>query len=407
MKNNVPPLTSHVLRIINVVGTRPNFIKIAPIIRAIDKHNKCIYVSRHTSHTSRSISHLLVHTGQHYDYKMSKIFFEDLELPEPDIYLGVGSGTHAEQTGKVIIEFEKVLLEEKPDLVIVVGDVNSTLAAALAAVKLHIPVAHVEAGLRSYDREMPEEINRVLTDAISDYLFTHCPEADENLIREGIYKEKIYLVGNVMVDSLLHNKEKAKKSDILFKLGLIENSLLTSHVSPFTDYALLTIHRPSNVDFKGSLAEIVSALVEISKHIPIIFPAHLRTIKNLKKFNLLSFFKQVNINQREKIDRGVYLLDPLGYLDFLNLEMHAKFVMTDSGGIQEETTALNIPCLTLRSTTERPITLTQGTNTLVRNEKDKVIKEAMKILENSGKKQNCPTFWDGKAAERIVEIIAK
>ena len=198
------------MKLINVVGTRPNFIKIAPIIRAIDKHNKYIYSSRHASHASRSISHLLVHTGQHYDYEMSKIFFEDLELPEPDIYLGVGSGTHAEQTGKVIIEFEKVLLKEKPDLVIVVGDVNSTLAAALAAVKLHIPVAHVEAGLRSYDREMPEEINRVLTDAISDYLFTHSPEADENLIREGIPKEKIYLVGNVMVDSLLYNKEKPK-----------------------------------------------------------------------------------------------------------------------------------------------------------------------------------------------------
>lgn len=395
------------MKLINVVGTRPNFIKIAPIIRAIDKYNKCIHVSRHTSHTLRSISYLLVHTSQHYDYKMSRIFFEDLDIPEPDIYLGVGSGTHAEQTGKVMIEFEKVLLKEKPDLVIVVGDVNSTLAAALAAVKLHIPVAHVEAGLRSYDREMPEEINRVLTDAISDYLFTHCHEADENLIREGIHKEKIYLVGNVMVDNLLYNKEKAKKSDILFKLGLTENSPLTSHISPFTDYALLTLHRPSNVDFKGSLAEIVSALVEISKHIPIIFSAHLRTIKNLKKFNLLSFFKQVNINQREKIDRGIYLLDPLGYLDFLNLEMHTKFVITDSGGIQEETTALNIPCLTLRNTTERPITLTQGTNTLVWNKKDKVIKEAMKILENGGKNENCPTFWDGKAAKRIVEIIAK
>lgn len=365
-------------------------------------------------HGLRTIDHLLVHTGQHYDYEMSRIFFEDLDLPEPDIYLGVGSGTHAEQTGKVMIEFEKVLFKEKADLVIVVGDVNSTLAAALAAVKLHIPVAHVEAGLRSFDREMPEEINRVLTDAISDYLFTPSPDADENLIKEGIPGEKIYLVGDVMVDSLLYNKEKAKKSKILTKLGLIENSHLTSHLSPVTShlshltpYALLTLHRPSNVDFKDSLTEIVSALVEISKHIPIIFPAHPRTVKNLKKFNLLQFFKPVNINQREEINQSIYLIEPLGYLDFLNLEMHAKFVMTDSGGIQEETTVLNVPCLTLRNTTERPITLTQGTNTLVWNKKDKIVKEAMKILENGGRKGNCPKLWDGKAAERIVEILTQ
>jgi len=423
------------MEIISVVGARPNFMKIAPIIREIDKHNKSVDVSpltshvspltshvspldvsRSPSHVSRLTSHVLVHTGQHYDYEMSRVFFEDLDLPEPDIYLGVGSGTHAEQTGKVMIEFEKVLLKEKPDLVIVVGDVNSTLAAALAAVKLHIPVAHVEAGLRSFDREMPEEINRVLTDAISDYLFTPSPDADENLIKEGIPKEKIYLVGDVMVDSLLYNKERAKKSKILAKLGLIENSPLTSHVSPVTShlspltpYALLTLHRPSNVDFKDSLSEIVSALIEISKHIPVIFPAHPRTVKNLKKFNLIHFFKSVNLSKDkiEKINRGIYLLEPLGYLDFLNLEMHAKFVMTDSGGIQEETTVLNIPCLTLRNTTERPITLTQGTNTLVWNKKDKIIEEAMKILKNGGKKGNCPTLWDGKTAERIVEIIAK
>lgn len=392
------------MKVISVVGTRPNFIKIAPIIRAIEGSNKRL---RTSDIGLRTIGHLLVHTGQHYDYEMSKMFFEDLELPEPDIHLGIGSGTHAEQTGKVMIEFEKVLLREKPDLVIVVGDVNSTLAAALAAVKLHIPVAHVEAGLRSSDREMPEEINRVLTDAVSDYLFTHCPEADENLIREGIPKEKIYLVGNVMVDSLLYNKEKAKKSDILAKLGLMNNPSITHNSSLITNYALLTLHRPSNVDFKDSLAEIVSALVKISRHIPIVFPAHPRTIKNLKKFNLLRFFKQVNINKKERIDRGVYLLHPLGYLDFLNLEMHTKFVITDSGGIQEETTALNIPCLTLRNTTERPITLTQGTNTLVWNEKDKIIEEAIRILENGGKNESCRAFWDGKAAKRIVEIIAK
>ena len=392
------------MKLMSVVGARPNFMKIAPIIRAIDKRNEEVHS---LTRRGKAMEHFLVHTGQHYDYEMSKVFFEDLTLPKPNVYLSVGSGTHAEQTGKVIIELEKVLLKEKPDLVIVVGDVNSTLAAALTAVKLHIPVAHVEAGLRSFDREMPEEINRLLTDAISDYLFTHSPEADENLIREGIAKEKIYLVGNVMVDSLLYNKEKAERSNILSKLGLIKDSSLTSHVSPLTSYVLLTLHRPRNVDFKDSLTEIVSALVEISKHIPIIFPAHLRTIKNLKEFNLLRFFKQVNVNQGEKIEQGIYLLDPLGYLDFLNLEMHAKFVMTDSGGIQDETTVLNIPCLTLRNTTERPITLTQGTNTLVWNKKDKIIEGAIRILENGGKKENCSTFWDGKAAKRIVDIIAK
>jgi len=393
------------MKIISVVGARPNFMKIAPIIRAINSYNKSINISQPTSHTSPFIFHLLVHTGQHYDYEMSKVFFKDLELPEPDIYLGVGSGTHAQQTGKAMIGFEKVLLKEKPDLVIVVGDVNSTLAAALAAVKLHISVVHVEAGLRSFDREMPEEINRLLTDAISDYLFTPSTDADENLIKEGIPKEKIYLVGDVMVDSLLFNKEKAKKSDILAKLGLTNNTSITNLSSLITDYALLTLHRPSNVDFKDSLAEIVSALVEISKHIPIIFPAHPRTMKNLKESNLLSFFKQGTINQGEKIDQRIYLLNPLSYLDFLNLEMHAKFVMTDSGGIQEETTVLNIPCLTLRNTTERPITLTQGTNTLVWNKKDRIIKEAIKILEDREKKGECPQLWDGRAAERIVSTL--
>jgi len=307
MKNNVSRLTSHLLRIISVVGARPNFIKIAPIIRAIDKHNNSVSVSGSSSHLSRLTSHILIHTGQHYDYEMSKVFFEDLNLPEPNIYLGVGSGTHAEQTGKVMIEFEKVLFKEKPDSVIVVGDVNSTLAAALAAVKLHIPVAHVEAGLRSFDREMPEEINRLLTDAISDYLFTPSPDADENLIKEGIPKEKIYLVGDVMVDSLLYNKEKAKKSDILTKLGLMKGPHLPSHSSYITNYALLTLHRPSNVDFKNSLTEIVSALVEISKHIPIIFPAHLRTIKNLKKFNLLSFFLK-KIKEKKLTEVFIFLL---------------------------------------------------------------------------------------------------
>lgn len=368
------------MKIVLVVGARPNFMKVAPIIRAINKHN--------TSTPSIHIEHLLVHTGQHYDYEMSQIFFKDLELPQPDIYLGVGSGTHAEQTGKIMIELEKVLFKERPHLVIVVGDVNSTLAGALAAVKLCIPVAHVEAGLRSYDRTMPEEINRLLTDAISDYLFTPSPDADENLKKEGIPEDKIFLVGDVMVDSLLYNKAEAAKSVILHELNLGEKG-----------YALLTLHRPSNVDEKESLLKIIKALSEISRRIRIVFPAHPRTQKRLKEFDLLS---QLPIANQEFL-----LIEPLGYLDFLNLEMNAKFVMTDSGGIQEETTVLGIPCLTLRNTTERPITLTRGTNTLVWNHTENIVEEAFKILNGKGKTGNCPELWDGSTAERIIKVLAK
>lgn len=386
------------IKVINVVGARPNFMKIAPILREMRKYPE-------------KFDPLLVHTGQHYDYEMSKVFFKDLELLEPDIYLGVGSGNHAEQTGKVMIEFEKVLFKEKPDLVIVVGDVNSTLAAALAAVKLHIPVAHVEAGLRSFDREMPEEINRLLTDAISDYLFTPSPDADENLKKEGIPEDKIFLVGDVMVDSLLYNKERAKKSNILAKLCLMKN-LRTSHrralipdrLSPIINYALLTLHRPSNVDDKKSLLKILKALGEISQKIPIIFPAHPRTKRHIKRFRLENYF---NYTPVFPIDSGINCIDPLGYLDFLNLEMHAKFVMTDSGGIQEETTVLNVPCLTLRSTTERPITITQGTNLLVWNDTERIVKEAFEILDSKRKKRKSPELWDGRASERIVDILCK
>lgn len=368
------------MKVILVAGARPNFMKIAPLMRAIDKHN--------ASSVGNIIQPVLVHTGQHYDYEMSQVFFQDLELPKPDIYLGIGSGTHAEQTGRVMIEFEKVLFAEKPDLVIVVGDVNSTLAAALAAVKLCIPVAHVEAGLRSYDRTMPEEINRLLTDAISDYLFTPSPDADENLKKEGIPQQKIFLVGDVMVDSLLYNKATACDSQILSRLNLAEKS-----------YALLTLHRPSNVDEKESLLKIIKALNEIAQKIPIVFPAHPRTQKRLKEFDLLNHLPIANYQ--------LLITQPLGYLDFLNLEMNAKFVLTDSGGIQEETTVLNIPCLTLRNTTERPITLTQGTNVLVENDTRRIIEEAFSILDGRSKKGSCPQLWDGKTAERIVRILIK
>ncbi|MCK4244302.1 MAG: UDP-N-acetylglucosamine 2-epimerase (non-hydrolyzing) [Candidatus Omnitrophica bacterium] len=361
------------MKIILVAGARPNFMKIAPIIQAIKKHNR-----QHQT----SIRWQLVHTGQHYDDEMSKIFFKDLEIPEPDIYLGVDSGTHSQQTARVMVEFEKVLFREKPDLVIVVGDVNSTLAAALAAAKLHIRLAHVEAGLRSYDRRMPEEINRVLTDALSDYLFTHSPDADKNLKKEGISKGKIFFVGNVMIDTLLKLKTKSQKSKILRKLNLRREA-----------YALLTLHRPSNVDHKENFLKILKALKEISKRIPIIFPVHPRTRRNIKRFKLNKFFKNIS------------LIEPLGYLDFLKLMISSKFAMTDSGGMQEETTVLNIPCLTLRDTTERPITTREGTNILVGNDTVKIIKEAEKILDGKRKKGVYPALWDGNAASRIISVL--
>jgi UDP-N-acetylglucosamine 2-epimerase (non-hydrolysing) len=370
-------------------------MKIAPLLRAIDKHNELNKLNE------LPITPILVHTGQHYDYEMSQAFFQDLELPEPDIYLRVGSGTHAEQTGKVMIELEKVLVEEKPDLVVVVGDVNSTLAAAIAAVKLNIPVAHVEAGLRSYDRAMPEEINRLLTDQISDYLFTPSPDADENLKREGIPQQKIFLVGNVMVDSLLFNKARADQSRILARLKLTEKG-----------YALLTLHRPSNVDEKRSLTSIIDAITEISERIPVIFPAHPRTQKKLREFDInipatviTNPDEHNKHNERNKLNGQLLIIPPLSYLDFLKLEMHAKFVMTDSGGIQEETTVLNVPCLTLRDTTERPITITQGTNVLVGKTHQKIIKEAFKVLAPKAQSPPQIELWDGMATERIVAIL--
>lgn len=376
-------------KIILVCGTRPNFMKIAPLMRAIERHNTLI--------GSSLIEPLLVHTGQHYNYEMSQIFFENLELPSPDIYLGVGSGTQAWQIGKVMIEFEGVLCRERATTVIVVGDVNSTLATSLAAAKLNIPIAHVEAGLRSYDKAMPEEINRRLTDAVSDYLFTPSPDANMNLLKEGIPENKIFLVGNVMIDSLLYSKNKAQKSYILSRLALEGR-----------DYAILTLHRPGNVDDEMGLQRIFKALNKISQGIPIVFPCHPRTKKTMERFELGHLFQCVKTpdGKTNPITNKILLIEPLGYLDFLKLMMNATFVMTDSGGIQEETTALGIPCLTLRDNTERPITITQGTNTLVGNDGDRVIKEAFRILDGKGKKGNCPEVWDGKAAERVIEVLS-
>jgi len=359
------------MKVINVVGARPNFMKIAPIVREMDKY-ECL-------------EHILLHTEQHYDDAMSKVFFEDLALPQPDIYLGVGSGSHAVQTAKVMVEFEKVLNERKPDLVVVVGDVNSTLACSLVAAKLGVKIAHVEAGLRSFDRSMPEEINRIVTDALSDLLFTTELSANQNLEREGIQKGKIHFVGNVMIDTLLYCINKAQISSIMNTLNLAVG-----------DFALLTLHRPSNVDVKENFEEIISALEIIQQQIKIVFPLHPRTRARLSEFGMAEQFARMT---------NFVVTEPLGYLDFLNLESNCKFVLTDSGGLQEETTVLGIPCLTLRENTERPVTITEGTNTLVGIDPEKIIEESMKILSGEGKSGRIPTFWDGKAAERIVEII--
>jgi UDP-N-acetylglucosamine 2-epimerase (non-hydrolysing) len=370
-------------------------MKIAPLVRAIATKNK--------TNERNQINYKIVHTGQHYDYDMSNIFFKDLGIPKPDVFLDVGSSSHGEQTGKIMIAFEKVLLRGKVDTVTVVGDVNSTIACALAATKLHIPVAHVEAGLRSFDRTMPEEINRVLTDQISDYLFTPSSDANGNLKKEGISSDKIYLVGNIMIDNLLFNLKKAQKSNIFENLGLITSSPGAS----IKDYALLTLHRPSNVDHKESLREIIGALKEISKEFPIIFPMHPRTRKMVTEFNLEKYFN-FGMNKPKvpiKLSNSIYALDPLGYIDFLGLMSKAKIVLTDSGGIQEETAVLGIPCLTLRDTTERPITLTGGTNILVHNNKTKIVEATRKILKEQKPKANCPKLWDGKTAERIVDIL--
>lgn len=359
------------LKIILIAGARPNFMKIAPIYDEIKKH--------------QGFNPIIVHTGQHYDENMSKIFFDQLSIPKPDINLGVGSASHARQTAEIMIRFEDVLLKEKPGLVMVVGDVNSTIACSLVAAKMHIPVAHIEAGLRSHNWNMPEEINRILTDRLSDYLFTTCKDANENLIKEGINKRKIYFVGNVMIDTLLKNKELAKKSKILEKLKLRKGK-----------YAVLTLHRPSNVDSKENLTKILETIEEIQRQIKIIYPAHPRAQKQINKFSLIDQIKEME---------NFHIIDPLGYLDFLWLMMNAKFVLTDSGGIQEETTILDIPCLTLRRETERPITVTQGTNVVVGNNKKKIIEESLRILRGNFKHGKTPELWDGKAAVRIVKII--
>jgi len=329
---------------------------------------------------------VLVHTGQHYDERMSALFFRELELPEPDVNLEVGSGSHAAQTAEIMKRFEPVLLQHRPDWVIVVGDVNSTIACSLVAAKLGVRVAHVEAGLRSFDREMPEELNRVLTDQISDLLFVTEPAGVENLRREGIPDERIHLVGNVMIDTLLHHRERARSSNALSDLGLAPN-----------DYVVVTLHRPSNVDLAGPLESIVEALRGVSRDAVVVFAVHPRTRKRLEETGLLGHFES---------SPRLRLIEPLGYLDFLQLLSNARAVLTDSGGVQEETTILDVPCLTLRHNTERPITLEQGTNRLVRPERDSILAAWGDVLAGRWRRGAKPDLWDGAAGMRIARILA-
>lgn len=370
-----------------VAGARPNFMKIAPIAKEMDKVH---------------LNYKVIHTGQHYDDEMSKAFFNDLGLSEPDIYLGVGSGNHGEQTAKIMIEFEKVCLEKTPDLVVVVGDVNSTIACALVASKICIPIAHVEAGLRSFDRTMPEEINRLLTDQLSDYLFTTCEDANQNLIKEGIPENKIFFVGNVMIDTLLRHIKFTESSNIIERLGFKEKSSIKK-------YTLVTLHRPSNVDTPVALKGILDVLNKLSQVIPVIFPVHPRTLKKIRNFQLtgmLHYVENISTDELNEFNQGIFAIPPLGYLDFLCLLSNAALVLTDSGGIQEETTILGIPCLTLRNNTERPITVREGTNTVVGNRPDKILNAAFDVLKNGISRRKIPKCWDGRAAERIARILA-
>jgi len=359
------------MKVLLIAGARPNFMKIAPIYRTSLKHNQ--------------IQCMIVHTGQHYDYEMSEAFFEDLELPKPDFFLEAGSGSHAVQTAKIMVAFEELCGKERPDLIIVVGDVNSTLACSVVAKKLLIKVAHVEAGLRSFDITMPEEINRMVTDAISDYFFVTEESGIANLIQEGKARDRIHFVGNVMIDNLFHQVGKLD--------GDRPNSFSTSEIKEkLGDYAFLTLHRPSNVDTKSAIREITDALNVIADKMPILFPVHPRTRKMMDKFNL-------------NLSRNIHLFPPLSFKEALFLWKDAKVVMTDSGGLQEETTALSVPCVTIRENTERPITVNMGTNILAGTKRESILKAFTEAVANPNHQAEVPPKWDGKAAERIWKIL--
>ncbi|HKJ68117.1 MAG TPA: UDP-N-acetylglucosamine 2-epimerase (non-hydrolyzing) [bacterium] len=357
-----------------IVGARPNFMKAAPLYHILQKETATFEIR-------------LVHTGQHYDEAMSDIFFNQLGLPEPDVYLGVGSGTHAEQSAAILVEYEKLLMDSPTDLVLVVGDVNSTMACALVAKKLHTNVGHIEAGLRSFDREMPEEINRIVTDSISDYLFTTSHDANEHLTSEGHSEDQIFFVGNLMIDSLNNYIERADCTDLLASLGVQAG-----------EYGLITLHRPSNVDDPGTFTDILEAFHDILQYLPLIFPAHPRTQKQITQLDTEGYFRSM---------RNFHLIDPVGYLEFIALEKHAKVILTDSGGIQEESTVLGVPCLTLRLNTERPVTITEGTNRLVKPESHAIVNAITPIINGKRVEGGIPEKWDGHTAERITEVLKR
>ncbi len=368
----MPPTASRPLKVLHVVGARPNFMKVAPVMRAM---------AARPAHFDQR----LVHTGQHYDEGMSQVFFDELEISPPDENLEVGSGSHAAQTAQVMLRFEPVLQAFAPDWVVVVGDVNSTMACTLVAAKLGVRVAHVEAGLRSFDRTMPEEINRLVTDALADLLLTPSPDADENLRREGVPAERIRRVGNVMIDTLARNLDQARARRAPQQFG----------VEPHR-YVYVTLHRPSNVDARESLAAIVGCLSDVARRTPVVFPVHPRTRARLEEFDLLDSLSP---------DHGVKLVEPVGYLDSIGLAEQAACVLTDSGGLQEETTFLHVPCLTLRPNTERPVTISEGSNRLTTLERLAAdLDEAMRLRE-SGRPLPCPALWDGRASERIAEAL--
>jgi UDP-N-acetylglucosamine 2-epimerase (non-hydrolysing) len=359
------------MKILAVVGARPNFMKIAPIMWEIKRR--------------QGIRSYLVHTGQHYDHHMSELFFQELRIPRPDVDLEVGSGSHAVQTAEVMKRFEPVLMREMPDVLVVVGDVNSTIACALTATKLGVPVAHVEAGLRSFDRTMPEEINRLLTDAISHWLFVTEKSGVVNLQREGIPSERVFFVGNVMIDTLLAMRERIEQARVLENLKLHRRG-----------YAVVTLHRPVNVDSPQHFKGLMRALGRLQEELPIIFPVHPRTAKTLETFR---------DGRLDKAFPNLRTIEPLGYLDFMKLVAHARLVLTDSGGIQEETTVLGVPCLTLRNNTERPVTVAEGTNRLVGLDPEQIILNGLEVLGKPSVTKRVPEFWDGKAACRIIDIL--
>ena len=364
-----------------VAGARPNFMKIAPIVRALQAHG--------------GLSFKIIHTGQHYDREMNDVFFEELGIPQPDLFMAAGGGSHAQQTAKIMLAFEELCIAQRPDAVLVVGDVNSTLACSIVAKKLTIPVAHVEAGLRSGDMSMPEEINRLVTDSISDWFFVTEPSAVDHLRREGKPDAAVHYVGHVMVDNVLFQADKLAGSGAVAHLGLESAAIKAGlGLAPGQRYGVVTLHRPSNVDDPAMLARLAGALRDIARGLPLVFPVHPRTRANLEKFDI-------------NLGPDITLVGPQGYMAFLDLWKDAALVLTDSGGLQEETTALGVPCITLRENTERPVTVEQGSNVLAGSDPDAILAHVQAILRGEGKRGRRPQLWDGHAAERIVAVLAR